>query len=197
MPTPALDLIVDEAIRPRLEYLSGVIAELLDCPTSDERVMKCVASVQSQCLLALRNAAADRLYPKLKLTPPTIHDAGRPHRGVLDCRHRRAPPAGRGVGPSGRARRGKIQRNSSSGNPSIAGRFAPSCGLSDGYRMMCRLVGAAGVRFPKTATPVCVPTYTRPLTMVGVMNLLPGPKLSRPPAAWLELYSSCARFVAS
>ena len=73
-PTPALDLIVDEAIRPRLEYLSGVIAELLDCPTSDERVMKCVASVQSQCLLALRNAAADRLYPKLKLTPPTIHD---------------------------------------------------------------------------------------------------------------------------
>jgi len=23
---------------------------------------------------ALRNAAADRLYPKLKLTPPTIHE---------------------------------------------------------------------------------------------------------------------------
>jgi TetR/AcrR family transcriptional regulator, regulator of cefoperazone and chloramphenicol sensitivity len=73
-PTPALDLIVEEAIRPRLEYLASVVAELLDCPVSDERVMMCVASVQSQCLLALRNAAADRLYPKLKLTPPTIHE---------------------------------------------------------------------------------------------------------------------------
>jgi len=73
-PTPALDLIVEEAIRPRLEYLASVVAELLECPVSDERVMMCVASVQSQCLLALRNAAADRLYPKLKLTPPTIHE---------------------------------------------------------------------------------------------------------------------------
>jgi hypothetical protein len=73
-PTPALDLIVEEAIRPRLEYLASVVAELLDCPVSDERVMMCVASVQSQCLLALRNAAADRLYPRLKLTPPTIHE---------------------------------------------------------------------------------------------------------------------------
>lgn len=73
-PTPALDLIVDEAIRPRLEYLSGVIAELLGCSAGDERVMKCVASVQSQCLLAVRTAAAERLYPRLKLTPPSIHE---------------------------------------------------------------------------------------------------------------------------
>ena len=73
-PTPALDLIVDEAIRPRLEYLSGVVAELLEYPRSDERVMKCVASVQSQCLLCLRRTAAARLYPQLKLTPPTIHE---------------------------------------------------------------------------------------------------------------------------
>jgi TetR/AcrR family transcriptional regulator, regulator of cefoperazone and chloramphenicol sensitivity len=72
-PTPALDLIVDEAIRPRLEYLGGVVAELLGCAPNDDRVMKCVASVQSQCLLSMRNAAAERLYPRLKLTPPTIH----------------------------------------------------------------------------------------------------------------------------
>jgi len=73
-PTPALDLIVEEAIRPRLEYLASIVAELLDCPVSDERGMMCVASVQSQCLIAIRNAATDRLYPKLKLTPPTIHE---------------------------------------------------------------------------------------------------------------------------
>ena len=36
---------------------------------------------------------------------------------------------------------------------------------------------------PKTATPVGVPIYTLPFTIMGVMNLLPLPKLSRPPAA--------------
>src|SRR6476620_7263801 len=119
---------------------------------------------------------------------------GRPHRRLLDCRHRCAPSAGqasdhwagrdavRSTKPARFLREPPGKRNTAEPRD---------------YRRMCRLVGAAGVRFPKTATPVCVPTYTRPLTMVGVMNLLPGPRLSRPPAARLELYSSCARFVAS
>jgi len=40
---------------------------------------------------------------------------------------------------------------------------------------------------PNSATPVGVPTRTLPLTMTGVMNLLPLPKLSRPFGAWLLL----------
>lgn len=32
---------------------------------------------------------------------------------------------------------------------------------------------------PNTATPFCVPTNTLPFAIIGVMNLLPGPKLSR------------------
>jgi hypothetical protein len=36
---------------------------------------------------------------------------------------------------------------------------------------------------PKTATPFWVPTYTLPFTTIGVMNLFPLPKLSRPFAA--------------
>ncbi len=40
---------------------------------------------------------------------------------------------------------------------------------------------------PKTATPFWVPTYTLPFTTIGVMNLFPLPKLSRPFAAWLLL----------
>jgi hypothetical protein len=52
---------------------------------------------------------------------------------------------------------------------------------------MRRLVGATGHRQPNAATPFVVPTYTRPLTMVGVMNLFPGPNASRPAAAWFEL----------
>ena len=40
---------------------------------------------------------------------------------------------------------------------------------------------------PNTPTPLVVPTYTFPLTIMGVMNLLPAPKLSRPLAAWVVL----------
>ena len=36
---------------------------------------------------------------------------------------------------------------------------------------------------PKTPTPFVVPTYTLPFAIVGVMNLFPLPKWSRPPAA--------------
>src|ERR1700722_13782622 len=50
---------------------------------------------------------------------------------------------------------------------------------------------------PKTATPAALPTNTLPSATVGVMNLLPAPKLSRLPGAWLLLYSSWVRFDAS
>jgi AcrR family transcriptional regulator len=72
-PTPAFDLIVKDAIRPRLEYLAGVVSELLACPPGDARVMRCVASLQSQFLFYL-NPAVARVYPKFNLTPPTIDE---------------------------------------------------------------------------------------------------------------------------
>jgi TetR/AcrR family transcriptional regulator, regulator of cefoperazone and chloramphenicol sensitivity len=50
-PTPAAPMIFDLAIRPRLEYLSGVVAELIGCPANDSRVTRCVISVQAQCLI--------------------------------------------------------------------------------------------------------------------------------------------------
>jgi len=34
-PTPALDVLVEQGLRPRIEYLSGVIAELIDCDVRD------------------------------------------------------------------------------------------------------------------------------------------------------------------
>jgi AcrR family transcriptional regulator len=70
-PTPAFDFIISRAIRPRLEYLGGLVSELLDCPPNDERVRKCVMSIQAQ-LLFLLNPAVARVYPKFKLTPPVI-----------------------------------------------------------------------------------------------------------------------------
>lgn len=60
-PTPAFDALVEQGVRPRLDYLSGLVAEILDCPVSDPRVLRCVASVQAQSLAYLPNAIASRL----------------------------------------------------------------------------------------------------------------------------------------
>jgi AcrR family transcriptional regulator len=61
-PSPVLDELVEQAVRPRLEYLSGVIARIIGCPPNDPRVMRCVLSVQSQSVMYARpNAVAERL----------------------------------------------------------------------------------------------------------------------------------------
>jgi TetR/AcrR family transcriptional regulator, regulator of cefoperazone and chloramphenicol sensitivity len=60
-PTPALDLIVEQAIRPRMLYLIRLVAELLECSAEDERAIRCAASVQAQCLSLLPNPVGKRL----------------------------------------------------------------------------------------------------------------------------------------
>jgi AcrR family transcriptional regulator len=60
-PTPALDLIVEEGIRPRLQDLSKLVSELMQCPLDDERVGRCVASIRGQCLVYLPNPVSCRL----------------------------------------------------------------------------------------------------------------------------------------
>ena len=60
-PTPALDLLVEQGVRPRVEYLSGLIAEIIHCAPADQRVIRCVAGVQSQVVSYLPNPIAARL----------------------------------------------------------------------------------------------------------------------------------------
>ena len=87
-PTPALDDLVEQGMRPRLQYLSGVIAEIIGCEPTDTRVMRCVLSVQSQSIVYARpNAVAERLGFKFQPTPAQIDEAAPAHRGVLDRRH--------------------------------------------------------------------------------------------------------------
>lgn len=57
-PTPAAHRIATRAIRPRIEYLSGVIAELLGCDVADPRVRRGVVAVQMHCLFYGRMFAA-------------------------------------------------------------------------------------------------------------------------------------------
>lgn len=60
-PTPGLDLVVAQVITPRVAYLSSIIADMLGCDDRDERVRRCVMSVQSQCLTVMRNPIGQKL----------------------------------------------------------------------------------------------------------------------------------------
>jgi TetR/AcrR family transcriptional regulator, regulator of cefoperazone and chloramphenicol sensitivity len=70
-PTPALTEIAERGLRPRLEYLAGIIAEIMALPPSDRRVLLCAGSLQSQLVMAAWNPIAERLYPG---PPPTPGD---------------------------------------------------------------------------------------------------------------------------
>jgi AcrR family transcriptional regulator len=70
-PTPALDLVVKQVIKPRMAYLGSVIAALMGCRASDARVEQCVMSVQAQCLLLLNDKIASRFHP-FQITPKRL-----------------------------------------------------------------------------------------------------------------------------
>jgi TetR/AcrR family transcriptional regulator, regulator of cefoperazone and chloramphenicol sensitivity len=53
-PTPEAARIVDEAILPRIRFLSATVASLLNCAPDDPRIGLCAASIQTQCLFCAR-----------------------------------------------------------------------------------------------------------------------------------------------
>ncbi len=71
-PTPALDDLVEQGVRPRVEYLAGVIAAITGLDRDDQRVLRCIASVQSQTLAYLPNPIAARLGFELTPTPERL-----------------------------------------------------------------------------------------------------------------------------
>ena len=76
-PTPALASLVDQGLRPRLEYLGRIIAEILELPTDDPRVLECVTSTHAQILMFRDNPITHRLRARAKLraaTPEEIAD---------------------------------------------------------------------------------------------------------------------------
>jgi AcrR family transcriptional regulator len=77
-PTPAMDALVEQAARPRLEFLSAVVAELMDCNPDDPRVLRCVGSTLAQTIIwARKNPIAERLGFVFKPTPENIEVAAR------------------------------------------------------------------------------------------------------------------------
>ena len=73
-PTPALDALVELGVRPRVEYLSGLIAAIIGTEPGDQRVLRCVAGVQAQVLSYLPNPIAARLGFANKPTAANLRD---------------------------------------------------------------------------------------------------------------------------
>jgi hypothetical protein len=59
-PTEVLDEIVQRGIRPRIEYLSSLVAEILGAPADDARVVRAVASIQAQMVFYVPNPVLER-----------------------------------------------------------------------------------------------------------------------------------------
>lgn len=71
-PTPALDTIIEQGVRPRMEYLSDVIADLIGCDSTDPRVGRSVASVWTQSAAYVANPIAERLGGPIAPTPTDV-----------------------------------------------------------------------------------------------------------------------------
>jgi AcrR family transcriptional regulator len=71
-PTPAFDTLVDQGVRPRIDDLSAIVAEILDCAAGDERVLRCVASIHAQWILFVPSPMASRLRSKFQLRSENI-----------------------------------------------------------------------------------------------------------------------------
>ncbi len=71
-PTPAFDALVEQGIRPRIEYLARIVMALSGCARDNPLVMRCVASIQAQSVFYMPNPIAARLGVKAALAPDEI-----------------------------------------------------------------------------------------------------------------------------
>ena len=90
-PTPALDLVVRQVVRPRMAYLGGIVAELMGVPPRDTRVVRSVHSIHAQCLV-IPSLLSSRLYPDFKPTKKAMaaladHIASFSLAGIRAMRH--------------------------------------------------------------------------------------------------------------
>ncbi len=62
-PTEALEEVLRAAVLPRITYMGQLVADILGVDVSDDRVMRCVLSVQMQFHAAMSNPVSMRLVP--------------------------------------------------------------------------------------------------------------------------------------
>jgi AcrR family transcriptional regulator len=71
-PSPVFNELVEKGMKPRIDYLSSLVAELIDCPVADPRVIKSVASIQSQTILYFPHVLSASFGLKHKLTASEV-----------------------------------------------------------------------------------------------------------------------------
>jgi TetR/AcrR family transcriptional regulator, regulator of cefoperazone and chloramphenicol sensitivity len=70
-PTPAFELVMTHALKPRMVYVRGVIAGIMETDADDPRVGRCLMSVQAQLFMLLNTPPAFRI-PTQQLTPERL-----------------------------------------------------------------------------------------------------------------------------
>ena len=73
-PTPALDMVAEDVLRPRTAYLCGVIGELIGCRADSPPAVRCALSVQSQFNSMLWGQAVARLMHVAEMPAPTLDE---------------------------------------------------------------------------------------------------------------------------
>ena len=73
-PTPAIDVVVNEAIRPLYLRMCGLTGSLLGLPANHQKTRLCAQSVIGQILFyAFAKQVITRLNPDMKMTAPLVN----------------------------------------------------------------------------------------------------------------------------
>ena len=73
-PTPALDMVAEDVLKPRTTYLCGMISELAGCPPDSPLVTRCALSLQSQFNSILWSHAVTRMMHVAEMPTPTLDE---------------------------------------------------------------------------------------------------------------------------
>jgi AcrR family transcriptional regulator len=76
-PTPALDDLIEQGLKPRIDYLSALVADIMGCESTDRRVLRSVASIQTQSIAYLPNPLGERLGLTTRTTPAHVQEIAR------------------------------------------------------------------------------------------------------------------------
>jgi TetR/AcrR family transcriptional regulator, regulator of cefoperazone and chloramphenicol sensitivity len=100
-PTPALDAIVERAIKPRLRELAGLVADFSGLPPDDPCVWRSVACIHALCVMALPHPVRDRIHSHVMPKPGGIDEIA-DHVSDFSIAGVRAATVGAAGGPKAR-----------------------------------------------------------------------------------------------
>jgi AcrR family transcriptional regulator len=73
-PTPALDMVAERVLKPRMTYLCGLIGELVGAPPDDPRVVRCSLSIHAQFHALTWTRMMAKIAPGFQTTPEALDE---------------------------------------------------------------------------------------------------------------------------